>query len=103
MGSALQPNFEFWIFVGSWSTSDQWLSIGLKDGRPQTQASQLTVCVIDPHSQNILICFFKPVLKVLNQGECSPTWMLFSIIKHFSVGKGGTHTAWVFHRQAQED
>ena len=42
-----------WNFVGSWSTSDQWLFIGLKDGRNQSQASQHTVCVIDPHSQKV--------------------------------------------------
>ena len=41
-----------WNFVGSWSTSDQWLFIGLKDGRNQSQASQHTLpyswFVIDP-------------------------------------------------------
>jgi hypothetical protein len=53
MASAQQPNFKRWIFAGSWSTSDQWLSIGQKDGRTQSQASQHTVCVIDPHSQKV--------------------------------------------------
>ena len=44
MATVKQTNFKRWKFVGRWSTSDQWLSIGRpQTGRPQMQASQHAV------------------------------------------------------------